>query len=247
MSKTLEICAGSLASCLAAQAGGADRVELCDNLGEGGTTPSYGALAMARGKLGIKLHAIIRPRGGDFLYSTLEFDAMAHDVEVCRSLGLDGVVLGLLTADGDVDAARTRELAALAGPMAVTFHRAFDLARDPRRALEDVIAAGCTRLLSSGQAPSAPQGAALLSSLREQAGARLTVMPGAGVRAGNIAELAAASGCVEFHASARGMAESGMRYRRGGVGMGVPGVDEYARQETSAALVRELRDALDRL
>ncbi|MBP4050769.1 copper homeostasis protein CutC [Chromobacterium violaceum] len=246
MDKILEICAGSLASCVAAQEGGAQRVELCDNLGEGGTTPSYGALAMARGRLNIALHAIIRPRGGDFLYSALEFDAMAHDVEVCRSLGLDGVVLGLLTADGDVDVARTRQLAALAGPMAVTFHRAFDLAREPEQALEDVIAAGCSRLLSSGQAASAPEGAALLARLREQAGGRLTVMPGAGVRPGNIAGLAAASGCIEFHASARGQVASAMRYRRGGVGMGASGVDEYARQETSASQVRALRAALDK-
>ncbi|MEO9455587.1 copper homeostasis protein CutC [Chromobacterium phragmitis] len=244
MSSILEICAGSLASCLAAQAGGADRVELCDNLGEGGTTPSYGVLATARDKMEIKLHAIIRPRGGDFLYTELEFEAMAHDVEACRRLGLDGVVLGLLTADGDVDLARTRRLVALAGPMAVTFHRAFDMAREPAQALEDVIAAGCVRLLSSGQAATAPQGAALLAALRGQAGERLAVMPGAGVRAENIAELAAVSGCREFHASARGAAASAMRYRRDGVSMGAAG-DEFAREETLTAKVRALRAALD--
>ncbi|WP_181243262.1 copper homeostasis protein CutC, partial [Chromobacterium subtsugae] len=160
MDIVLEICAGSPASALAAQEGGAQRVELCDNLLEGGTTPSYGALALARDRLAIGLHALIRPRGGDFLYSELEFEQMARDIELCRRLGVDGVVLGLLTADGDVDVERTRQLAGLAGPLAVTFHRAFDMARDPARALEDVIAAGCRRLLSSGQAPAAPQGAA---------------------------------------------------------------------------------------
>lgn len=137
MDIVLEICAGSPASALAAQEGGAQRVELCDNLLEGGTTPSYGALALARDRLAIGLHALIRPRGGDFLYSELEFEQMARDIELCRRLGVDGVVLGLLTADGDVDVERTRQLAGLAGPLAVTFHRAFDMARDPARALED--------------------------------------------------------------------------------------------------------------
>ncbi|OBU86105.1 copper homeostasis protein CutC [Chromobacterium subtsugae] len=240
MDIVLEICAGSPASALAAQEGGAQRVELCDNLLEGGTTPSYGALALARDRLAIGLHALIRPRGGDFLYSELEFEQMARDIELCRRLGVDGVALGLLTADGDVDVERTRQLAGLAGPLAVTFHRAFDMARDPARALEDVIAAGCRRLLSSGQAPAAPQGAALLRALREQAGARLAVMPGAGVRADNIAALRRQTGCLEFHASARAAAASGMRHRQPGLSMGAPGADEYARQETSAQLVREL-------
>ncbi|MGC0151966.1 copper homeostasis protein CutC [Chromobacterium vaccinii] len=247
MGKLLEICAGSLASCLAAQDGGAQRVELCDNLEAGGTTPSWGMLAVARERLEIGLHAIVRPRGGDFLYSAAEFEVMARDIDVCRRLGVDGVVIGLLTADGDVDAVRTRQLVELAAPMTVTFHRAFDLVRDPSRALEDVIAAGCHRLLSSGQAATAPEGAALLAGLRQQAGARLTVMPGAGIAADNIAGLARATGCREFHASARTEMASGMRFRRAGVSLGPPGADEYARRETSVDLVRQLRAALERL
>ncbi|OHX14293.1 copper homeostasis protein CutC [Chromobacterium sphagni] len=240
MTMILEVCAGSLASALAAQKGGAQRVELCDNLPEGGTTPSYGMLALAREKLDIDLHVLIRPRGGDFLYSELECELMARDIEQCRRLGMDGVVLGLLGADGDVDVARTRQLLALAGPLAATFHRAFDMARDPAQALEEVIAAGCRRLLSSGQAPSALQGAALLRQLREQAGERLAVMPGAGVRADNIAELRRLTGCREFHASARAGIESRMRYRQPGLGMGAPGTDEYAWQGTSTEEVRRL-------
>ncbi|SMC26916.1 copper homeostasis protein [Andreprevotia lacus DSM 23236] len=237
---TLEICAGSLASCLAAQEGGAVRVELCDNLLEGGTTPSFGTIAAARDRLWITLNVIIRPRGGDFLYSDDEFEVMRRDILACKKIGVDGVVIGLLTADGDIDVARTRELVQLATPMQVTFHRAFDVARNPQQALEDVIACGCNRLLSSGQEPSALEGATLLAQLREQAGDRLNVMPGAGVRANNIAELVRQTGCNEFHTSARAPLPSGMRYRNERVKMGGPGLDEYSVLETSAALTREI-------
>src|ERR1700684_1033402 len=127
----LEICAGSVTSCLAAQEGGAGRIEFCDNLLEGGTTPSYGAISSARDKLRIALNVIIRPRGGDFLYSDVEFEVMERDIVACKKLGVDGVVIGLLTADGDIDVTRTRRLVELAAPMQVTFHRAFDVARDP--------------------------------------------------------------------------------------------------------------------
>jgi copper homeostasis protein len=140
----LEICAGSVTSCLAAQEGGAARVEFCDNLLEGGTTPSYGAIASAREKLRIALNVIIRPRGGDFLYSDIEFEVMERDIAACKKLGVDGVVIGLLTADGDIDVARAKALVELAAPMPVTFHRAFDVARDPFKALEDIIARAAT-------------------------------------------------------------------------------------------------------
>ncbi|WP_440029630.1 copper homeostasis protein CutC [Chromobacterium amazonense] len=245
MQSILEICAGSLASCLAAQQGGAQRVELCDNLLEGGTTPSYGMVALARDSLGIDLNVLIRPRGGDFLYTALEFETMARDIEMCRKLGVNGVALGMLTADGDIDGPGTRELVGLAGTMSVTFHRAFDMARDPISALEEVIAAGCARLLSSGQAATALDGADLLALLRQQAGERLIVMPGAGVRAANVAELARRTGCREFHASARAEVASGMRYRQPGLSMGAPGTDEYLRKETAVDEVRALRAALD--
>ncbi|KAF0814632.1 Copper homeostasis protein CutC [Andreprevotia sp. IGB-42] len=236
----LEICAGSVASALAAQEGGAVRVELCDNLLEGGTTPSFGTIAAARDRLWITLNVIIRPRGGDFLYSDDEFETMRRDVLACKKIGVDGVVIGLLTADGDVDVARTRELVALATPMQVTFHRAFDVARDPVQALEDIIACGCNRLLSSGQEPTALQGAALLAQLQAQAAGRLAVMPGAGVRANNIAELVRSTGCREFHTSARAPVPSGMRYRNERVKMGGPGLDEYSTLETSADMTREI-------
>lgn len=236
----LEICAGSVTSCLAAQEGGAARVEFCDNLLEGGTTPSYGAIASAREKLRITMNVIIRPRGGDFLYSNLEFDVMARDILACKQLGVDGVVIGLLTADGDIDVARTRQLVELAAPLPVTFHRAFDVARDPFRALDDIMNSGCDRLLTSGQEASAPEGAPLIHRLREAAGERLVVMPGAGVRLNNIAGLVAETGCIEYHTSGRTPFASGMRFRNQRVKMGGPGQDDYALVETSADLVRQI-------
>ncbi|MBE9609221.1 copper homeostasis protein CutC [Chitinilyticum piscinae] len=236
----LEICAGSVTSCLAAQEGGAHRVEFCDNLLEGGTTPSYGQLAVARDRLWITLNVIIRPRGGDFLYTDLEFEVMERDVLACKKLGVDGVVIGILTADGEIDVPRCRRLVELAAPMQVTFHRAFDVARNPERALEDIIALGCNRLLSSGQAASALEGAALLRQLQHQAGERLRVMPGSGVRGSNIADLVRLTGCREFHSSARAPFRSGMQYHNPAVSMGIPGQDEYALVETSPELVREL-------
>lgn len=235
-----EICAGSVTSCLAAQAGGADRIELCDNLLEGGTTPSYGAIACARETVSIALNVIIRPRGGDFLYSDVEFEVMKRDVLACRELGVDGVVIGMLTADGDIDMLRTRQLVELAAPLPVTFHRAFDVARDPLRALEDVVSTGCVRLLTSGQEASALAGRVLIRQLREVAGERLVVMPGAGVRPENITELISATGCVEYHTSAREPFPGNMRYRNERVKMGGPGQDEYAIVETSAARVKEI-------
>lgn len=242
--RQLEVCAGSLASCLAAAQGGAARVELCASLETGGLTPSPGMIALARQRLDIGLHVIVRPRGGDFLYSDEEFDVMRRDVLACRELGADGVVLGLLTADGEVDVERSRELVQLAGPMTTTFHRAFDMARDPEQALEQIIASGCRRLLSSGQAPDALAGAALIRRLSRQAGERLILMPGGGVRPDNLAELARATGCREFHASARVKVASAMRYRQTGISMGAAGQDEYDRRESCAETIRTMTDLL---
>jgi copper homeostasis protein len=236
----LEICAGSVTSCLAAQEGGAHRVEFCDNLLEGGTTPSYGQIAVARERLWIGFNVIIRPRGGDFLYTDLEYEVMQRDITACKKLGVDGVVIGILTANGYIDVPRCKALVALASPMQVTFHRAFDVAQNPLKALEDVIATGCNRLLSSGQAATALEGAAMLKTLQAAAGDRLIVMPGAGIRCNNIAELVAATGCTEFHTSARLPFASQMRYCNPNVHMGIPGQDEYALVETNAELVKEI-------
>jgi copper homeostasis protein len=213
----LEVAANSVASARAAQAGGAGRVELCAALELGGLTPSQATIALARERLRIPLYVLIRPRAGDFLYGEPECEAMRRDIETCAALGCDGVVLGVLDADGDVDVARCRALMAAAGDMGVTFHRAFDLARDPRRALETVAALGCERVLTSGGQASAMEGAALIRALVAQAAGRVSVMPGAGVDAGNLAALAAATGASEFHASAKRQLPSGMRHRPAGL------------------------------
>lgn len=210
----LEIAANSVASALAAQQGGAGRVELCTALELGGLTPSYAQIAMAREKLTIPLYVLIRPRAGDFLYNDLEFETMLRDIEACAKAGCDGVVLGVLDADGRVDRPRCRSLISAAGNMGVTFHRAFDLARDPLTALEDVIALGCERVLTSGAQASAIEGAELIRQLVELAAGRIVVMPGAGVVAGNLDKLRELTCAREFHASAKQQYPSNMQWQR---------------------------------
>jgi copper homeostasis protein len=214
----LEIAANSVASALAAQQGGANRVELCTALELGGLTPSHAQIALARDHLRIPLYVLIRPRAGDFLYTDLECETMQRDIESCVSLGCDGVVLGVLDADAQVDSARCRALVAAAGTLGVTFHRAFDLSRDPAQALEDIVALGCERILTSGTCASAPDGAGLIRDLVRQAAGRIAVMPGAGINAQNIAALAQATGAREFHASAKQRQPSGMRHKRPALG-----------------------------
>jgi copper homeostasis protein len=209
----LEIAANSVASALAAQDGGAGRVELCASLGEGGVTPSYATIALARERLLIPLYVLIRPRAGDFLYNALEIETMRRDIESCVRIGCDGVVIGALDADGNVALAACRELIGAAGGVGVTFHRAFDLARDAERALEDIVALGCERILTSGQRETAIEGAAQIRTLIGHAGQRIVVMPGAGVTADNVAALQKSTGAREVHASAKHALPSGMRYR----------------------------------
>jgi copper homeostasis protein len=240
----IEVCVDSVESAIASQEGGANRVELCDSLIEGGTTPSAGAIAVARERLQIKLHVIIRPRGGDFCYSDLEMEIMRRDIARCKELGADGVVIGMLTPDGDVDVARTRELVELARPLSVTFHRAFDMARDPYQALEDVIATGVDRLLTSGQEPSVIEGLDLIAELVERAGERLIVMPGCGAER-NFPKAVAQSGAREFHVTGFGSVASPMRYRNPRVYMGgalYPPV--YERQVTEAGKIAALRSSV---
>ena len=237
----LEIAANSAASALAAQAGGADRIELFDNLAEGGTTPSYGSVAVARERLRIPLFVLIRPRPGDFHYGALEAEIMLRDIQQCRQLGCDGVVIGALDAEGDIDTALCHALVQAAGPLQVTFHRAFDAARDLPTALEQVIALGCQRVLTSGGQASAEAGADMLAALVAQADGRVRVMAGAGLNAGNIAAVAARSGCRELHASAKAVQRSAMRHHNPAlIGLSP---DWTA---TGTANVAALRAALDR-
>lgn len=212
MRPLLEIAANSLDSALAAQAGGADRIELCVALEVGGLTPSHAQIAIARERMRIPLYVLVRPRAGDFVYSDAECETMLRDIETCAALGCDGVVLGVLDTDGGVDMARCRTLIAAAKGLGVTFHRAIDVSRDPLQALEDIIALGCERVLSSGAQPSAVAGASLLREMVSRAGARIVVMPGAGIDAGNLGALSVATGAREFHASAKRALPSAMRH-----------------------------------
>lgn len=208
----LEICANSVHSALAAQNAGAQRIELCENLGEGGTTPSYGTISITRKLLKIDIYVLIRPRAGDFLYSDEEFEVMKADIEICKKLNCDGVVIGLLTKDGEIDVVRTRELVMLAKPMGVTFHRAFDRCKDPFKALEEIIQVGCERILTSGLKESAFEASSLLKELVDQAKNRISIMPGAGVNSLNVKWLSEKTGAHEFHSSAKREKVSFMKY-----------------------------------
>ncbi|OJV75590.1 MAG: copper homeostasis protein CutC [Bacteroidia bacterium 44-10] len=247
MNYKLEICANSVASCIEAQKGGAYRVELCAAVPEGGTTPSYGDIAVARELLDIKLNVIIRPRSGDFLYSALEQKIMLKDIEMARQLEVDGVVIGCLTADGEVDMERNRELIDAAGGMSVTFHRAFDMCRNPFDSLEKIISLGCQRVLTSGQRQQAEQGIPLLKEMVQQAGNRIIIMPGSGINMHNIATIARETGAREFHLSARRPVESAMIYRNPNIRMGGNAVvvEEYEQQVTQSELVRHTMAALE--
>ncbi len=209
---TLEIAVFDAGSAIVAAAAGADRIELCENAAEGGTTPSYGTLKYISQHIQIPVFPIIRPRGGDFLYADAEFEIMKQDVLLVKELGFKGLVTGLLHADGSIDTERTRILVELAGPLQVTFHRAFDRAAQPLLALEQIIACGCCRILTSGQVPNAFDARPLIKQLVEQAGNRIIIMPGSGVRSGNIAALANETGARELHSSARRQQPTAMQF-----------------------------------
>lgn len=246
MHYTFEICANSAESCVAAQAGGAHRVELCASMPEGGTTPSFGEIRLARKLIDIRLHVIIRPRGGDFLYTPLELDIMEEDIHIARQAGADGVVFGCLTPEGDLDMPAMRRLMKISEGMSVTFHRAFDYVRSPKQVLEHLIDLGVNRVLTSGQQPTAMQGASLLAELVRQAAGRIVIMPGCGVNEWNIAELAACTGASEFHFSARELKESKMLLRNPALSMGSSDQDEYAHPVTTAERVRHTIQALSK-
>lgn len=238
-----EICANSVESCLAAQEGGADRVELCAGIPEGGTTPSYGEIKLARKLLTkTKLHVIIRPRGGDFLYTPLELERMEEDIRICRELGVDGVVFGCLTEEGEIDREVNRRLVEQARPMSVTFHRAFDRTADPMKALEDIISLGCNRILTSGQQPKAIDGisqlAQLEKKLKEYPLPPIQLLAGSGVNEENIRQIFDATGIHEYHFSARVNVVSKMKHYNHEVYMGAKGADESNSLVTSAEKVR---------
>jgi copper homeostasis protein len=212
MEYIIEIATTDYYTTKAAIDGGADRIELCAALSEGGITPSFGTIKQCREAFDIPLFPIIRPRGGDFLYSDSEFQIMKSDIGLCREAGCDGIVTGLLKNDGRMDIDRLIRLVELAYPMEVTVHRAFDRCIDPFEAMEQIIEAGCQRILTSGQQPTAPEGMDLIASLIREAGNRIVIMPGSGVRKENIRMLLEKTGATEFHTSLRSRRKSKMEF-----------------------------------
>ncbi|MEN8120832.1 MAG: copper homeostasis protein CutC [Bacteroidota bacterium] len=237
---TIEVSAYSVQWAIDAQKAGANRVELCDNIYEGGTTPSLASIELARKHLDIELYVIIRPRGGDFLYSDIEFETMKRDIELAKNAGVDGLVFGILNIDGSIDAKRTKELVELSKPKKVTFHRAFDVAKDPFKALEDIISCGCDRILTSGQKNIAPYALPLLSELVKKAGNRISIMPGSGVNENNILKIKDETGAQEFHLSGKKTVKTKMNYINKDVSFNAVGnssIPEHA--ELDIKIIRE--------
>jgi len=238
----IEIATSDFLTTKSAVDGGADRIELCANLAEGGTTPSYGHIRACREAFDILIYPIIRPRGGDFLFTDDEFSIMLQDVKLCKELGCDGLVIGLLNIDGSIDVKRTSQLIEAAYPLGITFHRAFDRCRDPFEAMEQLIGIGCERILTSGQKPSAPDAVDLIAELNKAADHRIIIMPGSGVRKENIKMIAEKTGCTEFHSSLRGKKESGMQF----IHPAFAGSEEsYMNNAIDAEEVKAFRRALD--
>jgi copper homeostasis protein len=237
----LEICVDSIESAVTAQVAGADRIELCSSLPEGGTTPSYGMISSVRDNLTIGLHVLIRPRAGDFLYSDAEFDIMRRDIETCGELGVDGIVTGILLKDGKIDKERVALLREIASPMTLTFHRAFDLCFNPMTALEDVIACGAERLLTSGQMNKASEGWQLIKDLVRKAGQRIIIMPGSGIDESDILWLAENTNAREFHLSGRKIIDSEMSFRNNTIPMGAAQeLSEYSRKVADAQKIENI-------
>ncbi len=249
MKYIIEIATSDFLTTRSAVEGGADRIELCANLAEGGTTPSYAHLRKCRETFSIPLFPIIRPRGGDFLYTKDEFEIMKNDIKLSKELGCEGIVIGLLNMDGTIDITRTSELIELAYPLDVTFHRAFDRCQDPFVALEELIEIGCQRILTSGQEPSVGSGQSavnskaveLIAELNKVADDRIIIMPGSGVRKDNIKLLAEKTGCIEFHSSLRGKTKSPMQFIHPAF---ANSEESYSNNEISPDEVRALRNIL---
>jgi len=240
-----EICIDTVEAAIASQEGGANRVELCDNLVEGGTTPSAGTIALARKNIDIDLNVIIRPRGGDFCYSDIEFEVMKYDIEQAKQLGANGVVIGLLNEDGSVDVERTKALVKLARPLSVTFHRAFDMARDPFEALEALISLGIDRVLTSGQESSVLEGLDLITDLVQKAGDHIIIMPGGGITERNVNKIVAQSGVKEVHVVGTVSVDSPMRYRNPNAFMGGElRPPEFSRMVTDTGRIKAFVEAV---
>jgi len=238
----VEIVVYNIESALRAQEGGADRIELCDNPSEGGTTPSFGTIEAVRQNVNLDVYVMIRPRGGDFHYSNYEFHCMKRDIDQCQKISVDGVVFGILNADGTLDKKRCKELIDRARPIKVTCHRAFDMTRDPFEALEDCIEVGFHRILTAGHRATAPEGADLIAELIERANGRIGIMPGSGVNENTVEELVRKSKATEIHFSATAFRESAMTYRNEKIaGMGSDEGAEFKHRTVDPERVRTMR------
>jgi copper homeostasis protein len=240
----IEVCVDSIASAAAAERGGAGRVELCSNLLEGGVTPSAGLIELVRARTSIGLQVMVRPRGGDFCYTAEEFETMRRDIVAAKKLGADGVVVGILNADGSVDIGRTRELVELARPLSVTFHRAFDMSADLFRALESVCATGADRLLTSGGAKAALQAVEQIARLVEAARGRIAIMACGGINHHNAASIIEQTGVREIHVGLRSSVASPMLHRNPELSMGTAAECEYQRFEVLEDNVLSLHQAV---
>lgn len=239
---TVEIVVYNILGALNAQKGGADRIELCDNAGDGGTTPSYGTIELARQNLNIDVFVMIRPRGGDFCYSSYEFHSMKRDISMCQKLSVDGIVLGILSPDGTLDKKRCKELIDQARPLKVTCHRAFDMTRDPFEALEDCIEVGFDRILTAGQQPVAAKGVNLIAELIVKANGRISIMPGSGVNESTVENIVSVTRAKEIHFSATTFEESPMTFRNQEIaGMGSDEGAEFKLRSVDPARVKAIR------
>jgi copper homeostasis protein len=241
MNYTIEIATTDFESTREAVEGGADRIELCTALSEGGITASYGLIKKCRESFSIPIFPIIRPRAGDFLYNDEEFDMMLSDIKICKDLGCDGIVSGILKKDGRIDKKRTAKMIEAAYPMEFTFHRAFDRCKDPFEALEELITIGCQRILTSGQQPTAIAGTELIRKLVKATDSRMIIMPGSGVRKENIKQLAEETGAIEFHSSVKKKQTSGMEFIHPAF---ASSEESYSHPCISASDVKDLRKAL---
>jgi copper homeostasis protein len=242
----VEVCVDSVASAVATERGGAARVELCSSLMEGGITPSAGLIEMTRSAVSLALHVMIRPRAGDSHYDAEELEIMRRDIQLAKRLGAHGVVFGILDVHGKVDVARTRQLADEARPLAVTFHRAFDMTADLFRALDDLCSVGVDRVLTSGAEPTSLQGRETIRQLVQQAAGRIVVMPGSGITPENARSLVEHTGVTEVHVGLRSAIPSPMLHRNPRVSMGTVEGREYLRFVVIEEHVRKLRSALAR-
>lgn len=243
---TMEVCCYNLESAVNAETAGADRIELCANRYQGGTTPSYGMLEVVRKYIRIPVFAMIRPRGGDFLYGKDELEVMLHDIQMAKELGMEGVVMGVLRKDGQVDIEVMRRLIEITKPLEITFHRAFDLTPDPMKSLEDLISLGVDRVLTSGQQSSAYEGLEVIKSLVETSQGAISVMPGAGISEDSVLQILQHTGAKEFHTSASGSRPSKMVFHKNQVQMGGD-EEEYTVDIADGKRIRKFRKIVNQL